>query len=214
LASLFLNYLAADRQMNFFNFLLFFRCPSVISRSLSSRYSSSLSYKSNYLTGCNVFQQNIRLFSHDITIKRNDETKSLVSCTADPLSSSYVDCKKSKPIPLPLVPIVLEEKDIEERFVKGGGKGGQKINKTSNRVVLVHRPTGIQISCQEYRDLSVNRRVARQLLVEKLDVLLNGKRSKKALKEEKIRKRKQNAHRLIVDCLVLCCLSLLTFFVI
>jgi hypothetical protein len=183
--------------MNFFNFFLFFRCPSLFN-GVSSRCSSSLSYKFKYQRISNIFQPNICCFSHDRAERTVVESKSLNTqshCTDEQLSSSYVDQKKPKPLIPPLIPIVLDEKDIEERFVKGGGKGGQKINKTSNRVVLVHRPTGIQISCQEYRDLSVNRRIARKLLIEKLDVLFNGKQSKKALKEEKIRKRKQNSHR-------------------
>ncbi len=41
------------------------------------------------------------------------------------------------------VPIVLLESDLEERFIKGGGAGGQKINKTASAVQLVHLPTGL-----------------------------------------------------------------------
>ena len=39
----------------------------------------------------------------------------------------------------------LKKEDIEEIFVKGGGKGGQHVNKTSNCVQLKHLPTGIQV---------------------------------------------------------------------
>lgn len=38
---------------------------------------------------------------------------------------------------------VLNDEDLEERFVKGGGPGGQSVNKTSNCVVLHHKPTGL-----------------------------------------------------------------------
>lgn len=41
--------------------------------------------------------------------------------------------------------VVLLESDLEERFVKGFGKGGQKVNKTSNCVELKHLPTGITV---------------------------------------------------------------------
>ncbi len=37
------------------------------------------------------------------------------------------------------------EKDIEERFVRSSGKGGQHVNKTSTCVYLRHIPTGIEI---------------------------------------------------------------------
>ena len=60
--------------------------------------------------------------------------------------------------------IELNESDLEERFVRGSGPGGQKINKTSNRVVLVHVPTGLRVECQDQRSLSANRKIARNKL--------------------------------------------------
>ena len=93
------------------------------------------------------------------------------------------------------VPVQLREEDLEESFVKGSGHGGQKINKTSSRVLLVHVPTGLKVSCQDARDLSTNRKIARKMLVEKLDVFYNGKASKLAQEQDKIRKRKKNAQR-------------------
>jgi len=47
----------------------------------------------------------------------------------------------AKPLPLPAI----VDTDITEHFVKGGGKGGQKINKTSSCVVLKHEPTGVTV---------------------------------------------------------------------
>ena len=41
--------------------------------------------------------------------------------------------------------VVLCESDLEEKFVRGFGKGGQKVNKTSNCVELKHLPTGIAV---------------------------------------------------------------------
>ncbi len=59
--------------------------------------------------------------------------------------------------------------DIEERFVRGSGAGGQKINKTSSTVCLVHRPTGVEVRCQRERSQSLNRLLAWTDLVEKLE---------------------------------------------
>jgi peptide chain release factor len=59
--------------------------------------------------------------------------------------------------------------DVEERFVRGTGPGGQKINKTSSTVWLRHRPTGIEVRCQRGRSQAVNREVAWQELCEKLE---------------------------------------------
>jgi peptide chain release factor len=58
--------------------------------------------------------------------------------------------------------------DVEERFVRGTGPGGQKINKTSSTVWLRHRPTGIEVRCQRERSQSANRELAWRELGEKL----------------------------------------------
>jgi protein subunit release factor B len=47
--------------------------------------------------------------------------------------------------------------DVEERFIRGTGPGGQKINKTSSTVWLRHRPTGIEVRCQAERSQAANR---------------------------------------------------------
>src|ERR1700677_3209991 len=47
--------------------------------------------------------------------------------------------------------------DIEERFVRGTGPGGQKINKTSSTVWLRHGPTGVEARCQDGRSQVWNR---------------------------------------------------------
>lgn len=59
--------------------------------------------------------------------------------------------------------------DVEERFVRGGGPGGQKINKTSSTVWLRHGPTGIEVRCQAERSQAANRRTAWRDLCEKLE---------------------------------------------
>ena len=41
--------------------------------------------------------------------------------------------------------IVLKESDLEEMFVKGGGPGGQAVNKSNNAVWVRHIPTGFQV---------------------------------------------------------------------
>lgn len=70
------------------------------------------------------------------------------------------------------IKIVLDESDLEERFVRATGNGGQKVNKSSSKVVLVHRPTGLITSCQDARDLSTNRRIARKLMVANAALIL------------------------------------------
>ena len=79
----------------------------------------------------------------------------------------------------------LREEDLTETFVRGSGAGGQKINKTSNRVVLIHNPTKVRVECQETRSLQQNRKIARKRLRLKVDEHLNGKMSKESLLAEK-----------------------------
>src|SRR5476651_2063403 len=59
--------------------------------------------------------------------------------------------------------------DVEERFVRGSGPGGQKIDKTSSTVWLRHGPTGIEVRCQRERSQAANRELAWAELVAKLE---------------------------------------------
>jgi protein subunit release factor B len=62
--------------------------------------------------------------------------------------------------------------DVEEKFVRGSGPGGQKINKTSSTVCLRHRPTGVEVRVQRERSQAANRELAWQELCEKLESAL------------------------------------------
>lgn len=88
--------------------------------------------------------------------------------------------------------LVLKEEDIEEAFLKGSGPGGQKINKTSSAVQLKHIPTGMTIKSQATRSRSQNRKIARQLLADKIDAAEKGPESRTALKADIKRKKKAN----------------------
>jgi len=76
----------------------------------------------------------------------------------------------------------LKEEELEEKFVKGSGAGGQKVNKTSNRVILIHVPTQVRVECQDTRSLTQNRKIARKRLRLKVDAFINGKSSRTSQK--------------------------------
>lgn len=89
----------------------------------------------------------------------------------------------------------IREEDVEETFVRGSGPGGQKINKTSVCVMLVHRPSGLMVRCQETRSRELNRFLARRRLAEKLAQIVEGEASEEQQRREKIRRQKRRRSR-------------------
>jgi len=87
------------------------------------------------------------------------------------------------------------EKDIRESFIRGSGSGGQKINKTSSCVQLLHIPSGIEIRCQRTRSQADNRYWARRELCDQLEEKILGEKSAKKRAEEKIRRQKRRRSR-------------------
>lgn len=63
----------------------------------------------------------------------------------------------------------LDLKLVEESFTRGGGKGGQKINKTSNVVILKYPPLNLVVRCQRERQRSINRFIALRELVSRIE---------------------------------------------
>jgi protein subunit release factor B len=79
----------------------------------------------------------------------------------------------------------IAEADLLEKFVRGSGAGGQKINKTSNCVFLKHLPTGVCIKCQLDRSREMNRFLARRELCDQLESIAKGTANAKTQAIEK-----------------------------
>jgi protein subunit release factor B len=87
------------------------------------------------------------------------------------------------------------EKDIEERFVRSTGRGGQKVNKASTCVYLRHIPTGVEIKCMKDRSQSLNRFLARRELVRRIEKGLGGVTAEKIAAEKARRQKSKRKKR-------------------
>ena len=85
--------------------------------------------------------------------------------------------------------------DVEERFVRGSGPGGQKINKTSSTVCVKHRPTGVEVRCQRERSQAANREMAWAELCAKLAERLRAERAAQTDEREQCRRRNRQKSR-------------------
>ncbi|MBN3037785.1 MAG: peptide chain release factor-like protein [Candidatus Omnitrophica bacterium] len=85
----------------------------------------------------------------------------------------------------------IRQQDIQERFIRSSGKGGQKVNKTSTCVYLRHLPSGIEVKCQIERSQALNRFLARRILVNKIEAHILGRLSAERKRIEKIRRQKR-----------------------
>lgn len=89
----------------------------------------------------------------------------------------------------------VREVDIDETFVRSGGHGGQNVNKTATCVMLLHRPTGLQVKCQTTRQQGLNRLLARSLLLDKIETLQKREAEAKRSRIEKVRRQKRGRSR-------------------
>ena len=89
----------------------------------------------------------------------------------------------------------VREAEIEESFVRSGGHGGQNVNKTSTCVMLLHRPSGLQVKCQTTRHQGLNRILARELLLDKIESERRSAAQAERARLEKLRRQKRPRSR-------------------
>lgn len=85
----------------------------------------------------------------------------------------------------------VEERDLEERFIRSSGHGGQNVNKVATCVVLRHPASGLEVRCQRERSQALNRYLARRTLLERLEVQRLGWLSAEAWRIAKLRRQKR-----------------------
>ena len=111
------------------------------------------------------------------------------------MSTFPVTTDKSEALLRRMAALGVREEDIEETFVRSGGHGGQNVNKTSTCVMLIHRPTGLQVKCQTTRQQGLNRFLARELMVEKLETREKDRLAVERDRVEKLRRQKRGRSR-------------------
>jgi protein subunit release factor B len=84
----------------------------------------------------------------------------------------------------------VSETDLEESFARSSGPGGQNVNKVSTAVTLRHLPSGISVTVQDSRSQAVNRKLARERLLDAIESAREGQRMAEIAKREKERRRK------------------------
>ena len=89
----------------------------------------------------------------------------------------------------------LHEEDLDEQFVRSGGPGGQKVNRSATCCQLRHKLSGLEVKMQESRSQGLNRFMARRRLCELLENQSLGKDSPEAQKQARLKKQKDRRRR-------------------
>ncbi len=117
------------------------------------------------------------------------------------MSIFNVSEKKEKALLDRMYELNVKEDDLEERFVRSSGSGGQKVNKSSTCVFLRHIPTDTTVKYQKERSQALNRFFARRTLLDQIELKQKGyiKEDKKSIEKiisQKRKKRKRTIEKL------------------
>ena len=107
------------------------------------------------------------------------------------MGSSALSAEKEQALRERMEKLGISEGDLVEKFIRSGGRGGQNVNKVATCVYLKHVPSGIEVKCQQERTQALNRFFARRILADKLEALIEGKKSEEKQRIAKIKRQKR-----------------------
>ena len=84
----------------------------------------------------------------------------------------------------------IRDVDLEETFARSSGPGGQNVNKVATAVTLRHRPSGVSVTVQDSRSQAVNRKLARERLLDAIESARDERHAVEIAEREKARRRK------------------------
>lgn len=84
----------------------------------------------------------------------------------------------------------LPESELQETFARSGGPGGQNVNKVSTAVTLRHLPTGVSVTVQDSRSQAMNRKLARERLLDAIERRREEARAADISRREKARRQR------------------------
>ena len=83
----------------------------------------------------------------------------------------------------------IREADLEETFARSAGPGGQNVNKVSTAVTLRHVPSGVSVTVQDSRSQAMNRKLARERLLDVIERAKSERRAAEVAQREQARRR-------------------------